>query len=185
MDANTQNTAQLGIGDIEIAIPVRFQAGHTLTPAEAAVLQRAYEKGFKNAAEAAQRQRNKYYTADEYVEQWLTYEPGTPRTSESTLEKMRLEAGLRTLAELIDEHNSAVKSGERGIFKKFASKLMRLPGGKGSREVKDAWVNAILTTPAHDERVARHLDAIKAEKGQRKEAAADEGVVTIGINDLG
>ena len=112
--------------------------------------------------------REKSYTRDELLEKYSNYQLGAVRVpGESALERMRFDAALRTLSQIFEEHNEALKRGETRT--RFKGKPVSMPTGKGSKEVKEAWVAKILANPEYAENIQANLDAIQRERGVKRE----------------
>lgn len=169
------------IAGIDVALPVRFRVGHTLTETEAKVIDAAYRRQYKNnkdAAFAAWEKKVKDKGADEaganpcdaasLLKDYADYAPNVGREGQTSLEKLRWEAGLLTLRDLIDEHNADItrQIGEKveavkGLY--FGNTFAKMPVGKGSAEQKDVLVQKVLAASKFTDRVQAHIDALTAE----------------------
>lgn len=186
-DTNTDLAAAptshvITVNGTEVTLPVRFKTGHILTGNQARILDKAVRDQFRGsmATDALNREKTgkPQLTALELAEKYATYEheiSGAIRAS--SLEKLRFEAGLAALVEVIDEHNALVGEGRPGIL--ASPKAVNLPTGKGSGEAKEALVrDKILVDPKYAERVQRHLDALLAKRGAGKTAGPKADTVT-------
>ena len=184
----TEATVTTTIANIDIALPVRFVAGHVLSEVEAKVIDAAYRRQFKNNQDAAYKawegkcttaiakgeaEPANPCTAEKLLELFVTYHPQVGSDGASALEKAKQEAGLRALIELIDEHNVEHKATGKGPL---GAAPFKLPAGKGSADAKAALVAKVLASPKQASRVQRHLDAVLAE---RKAKPEDTGAATI------
>lgn len=179
-------TVTVTIAGIDIALPVKFGAGHILTDAEAKVIDAAYRRQFannQNAAFAAWEKKAKEWDAStasdkgerptnpctdaKMLETYVAYVPNVGAAGQTSMEKARQEAGLRALHEMIAEHNALIDEGKPGFM---GPTHVALAKGKGAAEARDALVAKVLASTKQAARVQKHLDAVLAEKGSAKDA---------------
>jgi hypothetical protein len=168
-------TVDTTIAEIDVPLPVRFIAGHVLTDAEAKVIDAAYRRQFKNnqdAAFTAWEKKRDAATAkgeeppanpcneDALLKAYLAYAPNVGSDQMSSLEKAKIEACLRAWAEIIDEHNALLASGQPSPL---GSTPRSMPIGKGAPEARDAMVAQIANSVKQAPRVQKHLAIVLAE----------------------
>ena len=159
---------KFSVGDTELEVERKFKSGHVLSAREALALSMFYITRFVGNMRSDIERREKSYTRDELLEKYSNYQLGAVRVpGESALERMRFDAALRTLSQIFEEHNDALKRGDTRT--RFKGKPVSMPTGKGSKEVKEAWVAKILTNPEYAENVQANLDAIQKERGVKRE----------------
>ena len=132
-------TVEMDINGTKINVPVRFQAGHTLTENQAKVLDAAYQRQFNNNQTALAKsraeslkaaktddERAKYLpkSAAEIEALYVDYEPSIGGIRLSQTERNRLDAGWRAAAEIVSAHNA---DPSKGILKGAIGKKVPLP----------------------------------------------------------
>lgn len=195
-EATTLPTIIKTIAGQDIALPIRFVAGHVLSDTEAKVINAAYQRQFKNNKDAAFKaweakqakaaEKGEAFTlpnpctAEALLADFATYHPEVGADEMSALEKARLEAGERAMHEMVKEHNASFAASGSGPLGKghFA-----IPKGKGSKEAKDALIQRVLGSAKQAERVQRHLDAVLAERKEKAKAEPAANVPTVGFAD--
>lgn len=179
-------TTTVTIAGIDVALPMKFNAGHVLSDTEAKVIDAAYRRQFannQNAAFKAFEEKLKAWEANTasdkgeapanpcsevaMIAAYGSYVPQVGAASQTSLEKARLEAGLRALHEMMSEHNALIDEGKPGTM---GAAKVALAKGKGAAEARDALVAKVLASTKQADRVQRHLDAVLAERGSAKSA---------------
>jgi hypothetical protein len=184
---------------MEITLPVKFSPGHVLTENQAKVLDAAYQRQFtnnqnamaKSRAEAlekattdAEREAKAPLTASAIAALYAAYEPSVGgATRQSTMEKIRSEAAWRFWTAHVSEHNKAVLAGSAPVIVKAGKSVVALPSGKGAPEKRDALIAALLKLPAYADRIQVQVDAIVAERGNKKEEPKADAL-TLSADDL-
>lgn len=189
-------TTATTIAGIDVELPAKFFAGMTYNDITAKITDAAVRRQFannQNAAFAAWEKKAKAWdestasdkgerpanpcTADAMLEAFKTYLPKVGEASQTALEKMREEAGLLVLHELISQHNAAVDAKDAGNYVKAfpAGEKVALKKGKGAAEEREAWVAKVLRSASLNDRVQAHIDAlVNAAKTAKPEAGVKE-----------
>jgi hypothetical protein len=185
------------IAGIDVSLPIRFTAGHTLNDQEAKVIDAAFRRQYANNMNATHKAWEEKVkkagsdekaleaagsnpcTADKLVAGYTSYVPSVGASQETALEKARKEAGVRRLVELIDEHNAIVAAGGRGMF---GTEPQTMPKGKGAAEIREALVTKIFASTKQAPHIQRHIDTILAEKGATKDTPANVKALTADVS---
>lgn len=199
------NTVNVEIAGLQVTLPVKFSAGHTLTDAQAKVLDAAYQRQFTNNQNAMAKARAEKLakattneekaaaaplTAAQIAELYTNYEPqvgGGPRLG--SMEKLRLDAAWRAYVKAVKDHNDAIKAGQPGIFA-ASGPVAQMTAPRKTKDVSEeahkaaleeyqngrtAFLQKMLALPKYAERIQIELDALMAERG--KAEAEAEGAV--------
>jgi hypothetical protein len=169
-------TVSVKIGDMVATLPVRYVAGHVLTDTEATVLDTAIRRQFRSKWDSALKNwkskddGTEFATIDEITADYENYLPGVYNNKVESVETLHREAGLRTLNELVAEHNAAIVAGLPGHFNSPNEVILPKANRKlgitaaSAREAIDKLVTSILASEKHAERVQRHLSVIQNEQ---------------------
>lgn len=172
-ETSVDETSQvkMTIGELSLMVPRKFTSGHVLTVREALALDSFVRSRFVSNMRSDIERREKVYTVEELAEKYASYELGAVRApGEATQEKIRFDAAIRVVAEIFKEHNALVESTGEGPLGK---NIMSLPSGKGSKPVREAFANRVLSQDKYAERVQTAIDAITAERGAKRDSKKD------------
>lgn len=197
------------IATLDVDLPNKFGTGHILSDVEAKVLDAAFRRQFannQNAAFKAWEDKVKAYDALDaagkakagerpanpctdahMLELYATYVPSVGAAGQTQAEKNKYNAGLRAVAELFEEHNALLAAKKPGFLGNAPIGFMKTntKGGVTADAVqahKDAWVAKILASEKQADRVQRHLDAIIAEQGAKKDTPDVQAVDVASID---
>lgn len=165
---------------LTLALPAHYiTSGHVITEAEASAINAKFRGAFTSNVRSmlVRGKEGKYRNADgsineaKILEDWTLFLPGAESDEEG--EGLRYEAGERALRELFAEHNAAIASGQPGILRakdgtRVSVKVSVPEREKGSKEKRDAMIDALLAAPAHADRVQRAMDALIAERAAKR-----------------
>lgn len=172
-------TVAMTVGPMTVNLPISYVEGHVCSARDAAALDAFKRSRFISNIRSDIERGGKTYTAAEIEAKYAAYELGAMRDPAAAGEAVRTAAARRALVELFDEHNASVAAGGVGHF---GSVPKMLPAGKGSKDAIDAMVTRILASGKHEDRISRHVAAIRAERGAKKPAT--EGVAVATAADL-
>lgn len=186
MSDTALSTVTLKIADMDITLPVKFAAGHTLSDNEAKILDAAFQRQFTNNQNANQKNREKagkaLLTAQEITDAYADYVPTVgDGVRQSALEKMQNDAGWNAYVTMVTEHNANLGA---GIIPKANGKAVALPtkpvrdaNGKVTQtlqERRDAISATMRSLPQYAERVQAELDKLVAQRGTKAPEATAE-----------
>ena len=168
-------TVKTEIAGTVIFLPVRFVEGHVISAIEAKVLDTAIRRQYVNNINAAVKSfaekvqagkasaSDNPYTEEKILADFLTYIPNVAGQKDEgeKLAELRYKAGLAVLTEIVAEHNALVASQGHGPL---GNQPAVVPSGRGSKELRDSYVNTILSKPAYASRVEAHLEILKGTK---------------------
>lgn len=181
------------IAGIDVELPLKFYPGMILTDVTAKIADAHCQRQFannRNAAFSAWEKKAKAWdestdankgerpanpcTAEALLNDYVAYLPSVGESQQTSLEKMRLEAGRLVWLELIDEHNALIEAKQESPRAKlFGTTKVAPKKGKGAAEEREFWVEKVLSAKSLVERVQTHIDRLVSEAKDTKPA---EGV---------
>jgi hypothetical protein len=126
---SNSNTVTIEIAELQVTLPLKFNAGMALTENQAKILDAAYQRQFTNnqnamakaraeklakASTEAERAAAQPLTATQLAELYATYEPNVGGSRMGSMEKTRNDAAWRMWTALVAEHNANVRENGTG-----------------------------------------------------------------------